>query len=494
MTQPASAPPVIVRRPHPDGMRGVRESADEVALRIGRDMRDPAVMKWARRTIADANLPGPRGEQDAVAVVQCLFQAIKKIVAFVKDPVGTELMVASRHLLCLDEFCVRGGDCDDQLIVLGACAMAVGVPVRLRIRRYRGQEQAHIDMLYAVDRRSMSSTGAIRSTRTWAAIDPSNDSGAPSQAKPAEEFTVDVYPGGGSDPNAGTLEFIGIGDPPPAGDLGDVAELSPAEAAGWIQQVTIGSASLAAAAARLRGQYTAYQAVRQDLGIAPFDSVPTGENAPPASLSNINYYGQSGVWTAAAETDQAKLLAAADFLSGCLADGADGGRTLTFDPTAQDVFVGSLPGDPYRVLLQVPAGGTTPVPTVLDAQGAVEGTLGILQFLIGAAVVAVVSLAAAYAVGKICDYLAQKHHDESLALISTNQANLIESGKATPEQAQALSTAMTDFAKASIVPKETGLPSFLTGWTGIAVVGVLGTALGIAIDKAIDHFTRERAA
>lgn len=474
-------------------MPGVRVSADEVAERIGRDMRDPAVMKWSRRTIAEANLPGVRGQQDNVAVVNCLFAAIKKIVAFVKDPVGTELMVASRHLLCLDEFCVRAGDCDDQLIVLGACAMSVGILVRLRVRRYRGQEQAHIDMLYAVDRRSMTSTGQIRSTRTWVGIDPSNDSGAPSTAKAAEEFTIDVNPGGG------TLEFIGVGDPPPpdsddaAGDLGDAPELSPAAAAGWIQQVTIGSASLAAAAARLRGQYQAFQSVRQDLGIAPFDALPTGENAPPAGLSNINYYGQSGVWTAAAETDQAKLLAAADFLSGCLADGANGARTLTFDPSVGDVFVGTLPGDPYRVLLQVPAGGTAPVPTVLDAQGTVEGTLGILQFLIGAAVVAVVSLAAAYAVGKICDYLAQKHHDESLALISTNQSNLIQSGKATPEQAQALSTAMTDFAKASIVPTES-LPSFLTGWTGLAVVGVLGTVVGVMLDKAIDHFFRQREA
>jgi hypothetical protein len=336
----------------------------------------------------------------------------------------------------------------------------------------------------------MTSTGAVRTVRTWVGIDPSTDSGAPSQAKPVEEFTIDVNPGGG------TLEFIGIGDPPPpfddaAGDLGDAPELSAAEAAGWVEQITIGSASLAAAAARLRGQYSALQSVRQDLGIAPFDALPTGENAPPGGLSNINYYGQAGVWTAAAETDQAKLLAAADFLSGCLADGANGTRTLTFDPSSQDVFVGSLPGDPYRVLLEVPAGGTTPVPTVLDAQGTVEGTLGILQFLIGAAVVAVVSLAAAYAVGKICDYLAQKHHDESLALISTNQSNLIQSGKATPEQAQALSNAMTDLAKASTLPKDS-LPSFLSGWSGLAIAGGLGALAGVALDKVIDHFMRRR--
>ncbi|MGH8749941.1 MAG: hypothetical protein ACREU5_12655, partial [Burkholderiales bacterium] len=119
-------------------MAGVQLSTEEVRSRIARDMRDEAIMKWSRRTIAEANLPGPRGQPDPKATVQCLFAAIKKIVAFVKDPLRTELMYASRHLLCLDEYCVRAGDCDDQLIVLGSCCMSVGIPVRLRSRRYRG--------------------------------------------------------------------------------------------------------------------------------------------------------------------------------------------------------------------------------------------------------------------------------------------------------------------------------------------------------------------
>jgi len=481
MTQPApSPPPVVVRRPHPSGMEGVRLSAQEVAARIGRDMRDEAIMKWSRRTIAEANLPGPRGRPDPTAIVQALFAAIKKIVAFVKDPLGTELMVASRHLLCLDEYCVRAGDCDDQLIVLGACAMSVGIPVRLRIRRYKGQQQAHITMLYDSN---------PRLGGPWLCVDPSLDSGACSNATYAEEFTINVNPG------EGQLMFIGIGDPPldddGDGSLGADATLPPDQAALWLEQVAIARDSLTASAANLRTSYGAYQAVRADLGLAPFDALPTGDASPPGGLSNLAYYGQSGIWTAAAQTDQQKLLAAADFMAQCLTDGLAGTRPLNF--ADNDVFVGTLPGDPYRVLLQTPPGASGPVPTVLDANGTIEGTLGFVQFLVGAAVVAVVSLAASYAVGKIADYLAQKHHDESLQAISTDQTTLIQSGKATPEQAANLSHAMTDFAKASIVPKTTPA-SFLSGFGGIVVAAIGGAALGVAVDRVIEHLSRRASA
>ena len=229
-------------------------------------------------------------------------------------------------------------------------------------------------------------------------------------------------------------------------------------------------------------------AVRVDLGLPAIDALPTGENAPPQGTSNLNYYTQTGLWTAAAANDQSKLLAAADFISSCLTDGLSGARPLAFD--GGDVLVGTLPGDPYRVLMQTPAGGSGPVPTVLDAQGNVQGTLGLIQFLVGAGVVAVVSLAVAYAVGKLCDYLAQKHHDESLNAISDNQTKLIASGAETPEQAAAQTQAMTDLAKATALPKA---PLF-GDWGGLAIAAVGGVALGVAVDKLFDHFFRSRSA
>jgi hypothetical protein len=477
MTQPSPSPsPMVVRRPHPSGMAGVRISAQEVADRIARDMRDEAIMKWSRRTIAEANLPGPRGRPDPDAIVAALFAAIKKIVAFVKDPLGTELMVSARHLLCLDAYCVRAGDCDDQLIVLGACTMSVGIPVRLRIRRYAGQDQAHVTMLYDSN---------PRLGGPWRCIDPSTDSGACSNAPYAEEFTIDVNPG------AGELMFIGVGEPPweddgRGGDLGQGEETLPADQAdAWAEQVQIAQASLQASAANLRALYAASQSVRSDLGLPAFDTLPAGENAPPGGLSNLNYFGVSGLWTQAAANDQAKLLSAADFAASCLGDALAGARTLNWDQG--DVFVGSLPGDPYRILMQTPPGGAGPVPTVLDAQGQVQGTLGFIQFIVGAAAAAVISLAAAYAVGKLCDYLSQKHHDEALNQISDNQTKLVASGQMTPAQAAAQTQAMTSLASASKLPTSSPLASSIS-WGGLAVAGVVGGALGFALDRMLRWF------
>ncbi|MGH8750059.1 MAG: hypothetical protein ACREU5_13265, partial [Burkholderiales bacterium] len=347
---------------------------------------------------------------------------------------------------------MRAGDCDDQLIVLGSCCMSVGIPVRLRSRRYRGRSQAHITMLYDSN---------PRLGGPWLCIDPSTDSGVCSSAPYEEEVIIDINPG------EGQLMFIGVGDPHTAdgagGDLGDTPPtLPPDQAAAWLAQVQIARDGLDASRANLRSMSAAMSTVRTDLGLPQFDSLPAGESAPPAGISNLNYYAQTGLWTSAASNDQSHLLAAADFISSCLTDALAGKRPLAFN--AGDVFVGTLPGDPYRVLMQTPPGGSAPVPTVLDAQGNVEGTLGLIQFLVGAGVVAVVSLAAAYAIGKLCDYLAQKHHDESLNAISDNQTKLIASGAETPEQAAAQTQAMTDLAKATALPKT---PLF-GDWGGLA--------------------------
>jgi hypothetical protein len=330
----------------------------------------------------------------------------------------------------------------------------------------------------------------------WLCIDPSTDSGSCSSAAYAEEFTIDINPG------EGQLMFIGVGDPPDDYDLGapdgdrdadgdlgqSMATLPADQAAAWLQQVALAAGSLATSAANLRSWAAAEQSVRADLGLPTFDALPTGENAPPAGSSNLSYYAQSGIWTAAAANDQSKLLAAADFLGSCLTDAQSGARTLNFNDG--DVFVGSLPGDPYRVLMQAPAGGGAPVPTVLDAQGTVQGTLGFIQFVVGAAVLAVVSLAAAYAVGKLCDYLAQKHHDEALNQIADNQNKLVASGQETPAQATAQTNAMTALANASKVNPPAASPLNV----GTVVLSVLGgTALGVALDKLLTHLTRKAA-
>lgn len=454
--------PMLVRRPHPGGMPGVRESAQAVADQIGLDMNDPDVIQWSRQTVAAANIPGVRGAPNPSAIVDVLRRAIKQIVAFVKDPLGTELVIATRHLLCLSGYCVRAGDCDDQLVALGSCTMSLGIPIRLRVRRYRGQAQCHITMEYDSN---------PRLGGPWICVDPSTDSGQCSPTAFVEEFTVDV------NPNGGQLTFIGLGQVPgdelDAGLLGDPppATLPSDQASAWATQLQIARDSLDGSRTQLRALRDAYVSVRADLGLAAVDP-PPGEAFAGSDLAQ---YAQGGVWSAAAQSAESQLLATADFLSSAMTQGLSGARQLYWN--AGDVFVESVPGDPYRVLMSTPAGSSTPVPTYFDATGNPQGTIGILPIIIGAAVLAVVSIAAAYAVGKYCDYLSQRHHDDSLNAVSTNQAALVASGKETPEQAQAQIAAMGDLAKATAPPPAAGF------WTGptVAVASIVGVVvLGVA--------------
>src|SRR5208282_5729474 len=115
-------PPAVVVRPHPRGIDGVRAGAQEICKRIVQGARSRLVVEWARREIQKANIDQPRGYPQPDKVVAALFKAWKAAVAFIKDPVNTELMIGAVQLLCLEPggSCIPAGDCDDQLIGLGS--------------------------------------------------------------------------------------------------------------------------------------------------------------------------------------------------------------------------------------------------------------------------------------------------------------------------------------------------------------------------------------
>lgn len=516
----------VVERPHPRGMTGVRTSAEETVARIERGYRNPYLIAWVRQTIQAAKLPDARGYPNPDNLVRALFDAQKKKVAFVKDPVDTEAIGGAAELLCIDPngFCYLGGDCDDQLVVLGSAAMAAGVPVKLRVRRYAGQSQAHVTLLY---------DSAPRGGGPWKCVDPSVESGVCSNAPYEEEFIMEI-PTGTAD--HGT--FIGTGQTPlerridclherrpdlmnadelrrvvegvqctrcrgyawdlsfmvpahlddgwhhpscplvrGASTLGDSpAELPADQAAAWLGVLQGTRDYLARSSARLRANSAANAKVRADLGIAPYDATPGegGGGAPPLAV-----YAQTGAWTKEAASAESKLLATADFMVGALDDGLSGKRPLAWHDG--DLYVGALPGDPYRVLM-APGPDGTPVPTYFDpASNQPSGQVGILPIVI-ALVVAVVAVAAAYATAKICDYLATKHHDEMLADVAHNQDTLVQSGQMTADQALAQTKALTDLSKASTPPPPASIWSRLP-WLGPGLALVLGVGGGVLLSR-----------
>jgi hypothetical protein len=492
----ALPPPPVAYLLEPHGGAGtsaqdrIRRSVQIVAQQIAADCRRWEVIEWARQTIYDANLPLERGKLDPVRQMGALFGSLKARTVFVRDPVNTEAVASTVAILCLDPggVCLRGGDCDDMIVALGSGAIAIGIPVRLATRTYAGKDQGHIVLQYDASPRS--------GQTEWRCIDPQHESGQCTTLPYLTEIITDIELG-----NDGEPMFVGIGEAPDAGPstLGadpTAAMLSPEESAGWVQVLGTVKATLDRASARLRRNAQAYAAVRADLGFPANDPPAPGESptAPPiAAYVNSVAAGQSA-WTTSAEAAQGKLLATADFISGALADGLSGKRSLSFD--GRDLFVAALPGDPYGLALVTdPTTGTTSLQYTNAAGQPTGGTLGIAPILVGIGLiaVAVVSAAAAYAVAKYCDFLATSHHDDALSRITDNQAQLIQSGKATPQQVVDLTKAQTDLAKAAAPPPPAPTDWATAGkWIGVGILAVAGAIGLMAIARVVESVSGRR--
>jgi hypothetical protein len=319
---PALPPPplVVVLRPHPGGMKGVRKSTEYVRLGIAAGRHNPFLIAWTRRTIHAANLPDARGFPNADNVVRALFDAQKHEMAFVKDPRSGEMMANPAFLLCLDPngLCLRGGDCDDQLILLGSSSSSAGVPIRLDVRRYAGSEQAHITLQY-------------QTPSGWKCIDPSTDSGACSSARFVEQIIVPIE---SAETEGGT--FVGLGS------LGAPADRLPEDLALlWTDALHDTHEALCRAADRLRKNAGARAALGGDLGLPP-DEQTMGETS--------------------------RLLATAEFLSAAIAEGLAGRRELALATPANDLSIGPAAGDAYALAIAEGEDGA-PVPVYVDAGG-----------------------------------------------------------------------------------------------------------------------------
>lgn len=477
-----TAPTPQVQRPLAGrGIEGLRDGMAEVLERIKRDARRWEVVAWARRTTHEAGANEPRGRPSPTRQMRALYAGLMREASFVRDPVDTEAVASTVQILCLDpsDECLHAGDCDEQLVALISSAVALGIPCRLRLRVYPERKQAHIMFDYDAD---------LQLRGHWTCFDPSVAGGACSTAKFSQEIVMDVVMGREGEPGV----FMGMGDPGPApgealalaygqgdGTMGanGTTDAPAADAQGWVALLQRCKADLDASIARLQAMSAAYTQLRSDLGLSEFDPqgvLPSGETTAPGPLAT---YALTHAWTSDAQAAEQQLLQTAAFVSQCLADGLSGARSLYWN--AGDLLVASKPGDPY--LLQLVQNTTTGayVLTFLDpSTQAQTGTMGLLPLLIVGAVIAVVSLAAAFAVGKWCDYQTTAHHDDALGRLSDQQTALVQSGAETPAQAQQFLAAATNFANAG-PPSTKQSPSSTASTILLSVLfGVGGALLG----------------
>ena len=95
------------RRSHPGGTEGAAVSLGEVAKKIREWRNNEHVQGWAGRVLIKAGKPNDITDQ-----AQALLDALREQCMYVPDPVGTEMIKAPKHTLCLDNaLCMPAGDC-----------------------------------------------------------------------------------------------------------------------------------------------------------------------------------------------------------------------------------------------------------------------------------------------------------------------------------------------------------------------------------------------
>lgn len=470
-----------------DGLRAI-------GAMIVENMRDVRILKWARVAMWEASLAVNASPTE---IALAIYKKQREDMVFAQDPYCTELYTSAIKLLCLDPDgdCVRGGDCDDNVIVLASALMSVGIPVRLLVRSYPKMNQLHLMLQYDAD---------ARGRGYWTCFDATSPTGACFAGYTSEKVaSLEVGPMVLQQPpqmmilgrppiveRSVVAELLGdsfasmLGAPPASSGSSSSSSTSSTPATLTQAQSDAWAALLLEAKARLdhsleRILWTSGQlaAVRQDLGMPAADP-PPASSSDVAKLSPIQAYGETFQWTEAAQNAEQKLIQTATFASGVLADALAGKRALYFQDG--DLFVAAMDGDPYGLLMKPSAGPGSPmVPQYIDvSSGAPTGQVGygIAPIVIGIGIV-VLSIAAVYAVSKVVDYLASAHRDDMVGKVAAAQQELVSSGKQTPEQAAAFMNATKDVLA---VPPPNAASSGVSLWAlvaaalGGALLGVVG--------------------
>jgi transglutaminase-like putative cysteine protease len=241
----------VLRTPYPAGVAGVKLSLEQIAQRIREGALSTAVQGAAFDALLKAGFNG-RGASAGSARERAsvLLDFVRATTLYAPDPPGVEYVKSAEALLCIrPDLCVRGGDCDDQLVLLGSMIMGIGIPVQVLKQTFGPMDQEHV-LLEAMDDNGV-----------WFPLDPSGDMPAGRKVQATEEYRLDP-----SNPSmiglhgAPDAEFIGVGRMPGhlTRYLGDIPAATPAvawtpaEIALGILAVGVGVGLIAGVAKRYR--------------------------------------------------------------------------------------------------------------------------------------------------------------------------------------------------------------------------------------------------
>jgi hypothetical protein len=186
--------------------------------------------------------------------------------------------------------------------------------------------------------------------------------------------------------------------------------------------------SLNAQWARTKSAYFTLKEIREQFGLSFIIDQAGEATAPP------------GAWTTALQNKMLKLQSIVDVLNLVATDALEDKRKLAWNPQRQDFEIEKLPVDPLTVQL------VNGQPELVDNSGAViqpTGDVGVgLAPLAWVAIVGVVAIAVYFSTESVCDTIEKTAEQKTMQTIGDQSAKLVEQGKATPEEAAAMTSAV----------------------------------------------------
>jgi hypothetical protein len=132
------------RAPYPGGDKGIAISIDKVCTKVVEGRYDPDIKGWAIDRLKEGGLDG-RDRPPAATVFAYLLDALRGATIYVSDAYGSEVIQSAATTLCLRPgLCVRGGDCDDLVVVLASILLSLGYRTWIVKQRWHGAAQEHV--------------------------------------------------------------------------------------------------------------------------------------------------------------------------------------------------------------------------------------------------------------------------------------------------------------------------------------------------------------
>ena len=273
---------------------GTRHTLQEMARMIRDGSSSPAMRQFAEAVVRNAGVAANVRISDLRAA-EILLEYVRKNVRYRPDPHQTEYVQSPEITLCVPgaSICIPVGDCDDEVVALGALFGAYGIQVKIMKQTFdAAAEQEHVLIIFK-DAERGDGLGTGGSGR-WLAADPTVDKPIGWRATALKEEIVDpVNPSGAGEVQA---EYVGVGG------LGAGEPLSSASYLATLQDIVAVQSTRVAVAVETCNSQTPLDVLtnaswdvlaRRALTFASGDATSTSVDEGKAVLAALNAFAQS---------------------------------------------------------------------------------------------------------------------------------------------------------------------------------------------------------